>query len=127
MQVELSKPTQIRAGVAIAEIRCQPCGEITQKSLTIACGLLPPLFLLHNLPADQPVGDDLRRVDRAGDVRAGRFQNLSNAGVDRRRLLRALLLLLRLSRAFHESTSSRNSSCWPGFRGALGRFSTFRL
>ena len=43
------------------------------------------MFGLNNLATDQPVGDDLSGVDRAGYTRAGRFKDLRDAPIERSR------------------------------------------
>ena len=52
--------------------------KIGENFTTVTGTFFPKLFFLHDLPANQPIGNCLSRIDCARDARACRFQNLSD-------------------------------------------------
>ena len=58
-KVELTKPLQVVHRVTATKIRLQSARQITQPLFAITRPFFAPLLFLHNLPANQPVGDDV--------------------------------------------------------------------
>lgn len=118
LKVDFPKVLHICEAVPGAIVHLKLGGKITDQAFAIISTRFALLLLLDNLPPNQPVRYNLRRVDGPGDGCSGRFENLPDSVVQRD--LR-YLLSIRVHPCnpwFH----SNSNSCWPGFGGALGRF-----
>src|SRR3989442_1667474 len=76
--IELPEPAQVGAGVTGAKISGQSAGQILEQGFAITCFPLSPLLLLHNLPSNQPISDDLSCIHCARYTRACCLQYYAN-------------------------------------------------
>ena len=75
----MSDELQIVHGITGPEIGLKPLGKILKERLAIPRPLLTLLFFFNDFPTDQPIGDNLSRINRTSNARPGRFQYLSDA------------------------------------------------
>ena len=82
-RVKLPDKLQIVYGVTGPEVRFKPSREILQQSRAIPGSLSSLLFLLDDLPPNEPVSHDLGCINRTSDAGARRFENPADAIVNR--------------------------------------------
>lgn len=83
-QIKLLDVEQTLKRIPCPIILPKPFRQGLHQMLSVLGSVGAPLLLLDDLTPDQPIRHHLRRIDRASEIDAGRFENLANARINRR-------------------------------------------
>jgi hypothetical protein len=70
-EIESPHSFQVCIRISAAKLALQSFSQEIQRSLAVPGSTPASLFVLDNLPTDEPIADDLRGIDRASGCDAG--------------------------------------------------------